>query len=641
MFRYSYLYDREFLKLITEQPTRIQHIKLNVFTYNDQPLGEIQGVAIGGTININGKSNIRRQGNLQMVASDEIYNITNVENLISLNKKVEVYIGIENMTTFYTEDKIIWFPLGAYVITQASITHSTNNISIQISIKDEMARLNGECGGTFTIPITHSPIDVLDANNEPTKQPVKFYDLIFALVNQWGGIPSHKIIIEDVPLRIKQSVQWRGNGEAYSYTLGTNANAFIFTTVKPKSEVSGLVEYQFADNIGYWYTDFTVPRDKELSSNAGDSIVSVLDKIAKMLGNFEFFFDVNGVFHFQEIKNFLNEGSPIDDLNTAINEKYLVNYEGENSVYSFIDGKVNISYQNSPQYSNIKNDIVVWGKRNSQPIHYHLLIDFIPSVDIDKEYIVVFYKNDPNSTSEKEKIRKPRSGETGDPITATDWRTQILLEWVCNEVWHPLAQELEAEWHKVYDIKNGQFYPVVKKEEDSNAIQISRIADLPYYVDMIDPRDVPSLAPFSISKIGRRERSYKQDDINCLFTPQYPNYIYLEAGSKNIGAQREEAIKNGDKWTQISSFANNALSSNAAFNSAYDYIRSVLHKITSYNENISLNAIPVYHLEPNTRITVKDDKSCIYGDYIINSMSIPLAPSGQMTIQASKAIERI
>jgi hypothetical protein len=56
--------------------------------------------------------------------------------------------------------------------------------------------------------------------------------------------------------------------------------------------------YTFGDSIGYQYTDFVYPVEGELASNAGDTIVSVLDKVKNTLGNFEYFFDLDGNFRF-------------------------------------------------------------------------------------------------------------------------------------------------------------------------------------------------------------------------------------------------------------------------------------------------------------------------------------------------------
>jgi hypothetical protein len=42
---------------------------------------------------------------------------------------------------------------------------------------------------------------------------------------------------------------------------------------------------------------------------AGSSVTTVLDEIVKTLGNYEYFYDVEGVFHFQQIRNYDKTGS--------------------------------------------------------------------------------------------------------------------------------------------------------------------------------------------------------------------------------------------------------------------------------------------------------------------------------------------
>ena len=68
---------------------------------------------------------------------------------------------------------------------------------------------------------------------------------------------------------------------------------------------------------------------------------------------------------------------------------------------------------------------------------------------------------------------------------------------------------------------------------------------------------------------------------------------------------------------------------------------NLLYTHTYYQDSITISSIPVYHLEPNTRITVTDEKSGIYGDYLIKSFSLPLTHDGMMSITASRAVTRI
>ncbi len=70
-------------------------------------------------------------------------------------------------------------------------------------------------------------------------------------------------------------------------------------------------------------------------------------------------------------------------------------------------------------------------------------------------------------------------------------------------------------------------------------------------------------------------------------------------------------------------------------------IKDLLYQYTHLNNTISFTSLPLYYLEPNTRITVEDDPAGIYGDYIIQSISLPLDISSTMTINAYKALQKI
>jgi len=78
-----------------------------------------------------------------------------------------------------------------------------------------------------------------------------------------------------------------------------------------------------------------------------------------------------------------------------------------------------------------------------------------------------------------------------------------------------------------------------------------------------------------------------------------------------------------------------------SFKSAYEEIRKELYQYTNYNEQISLTTLPIYYLEPNVRITVRDSESGIYGDYMVKSISMPLDINGTMSLSCTRALERI
>ena len=69
-------------------------------------------------------------------------------------------------------------------------------------------------------------------------------------------------------------------------------------------------------------------------------------------------------------------------------------------------------------------------------------------------------------------------------------------------------------------------------------------------------------------------------------------------------------------------------------NSCYQKVCSLLYQYINMNTTISLTTLPIYHLEPNTRITINDNEFGICGDYIITSMSVPLGVNSMMNISA-------
>jgi hypothetical protein len=56
-------------------------------------------------------------------------------------------------------------------------------------------------------------------------------------------------------------------------------------------------------------------------------------------------------------------------------------------------------------------------------------------------------------------------------------------------------------------------------------------------------------------------------------------------------------------------------------------------------ESATITTIPIYHLEPNTRIYLYDDQVGLDGDYIVSKFTVPLTYNGTMQITATKAAE--
>ena len=689
---YKYLKDDTFLLEIDNSHLLEQFVKITVLDWLERPIQEVQGIVTGGSLNLAGNSSIRRTCNLSVYVEDNAnyLNVLNVDNLFSLNKKFYLEIGYLNNTDKYPEYDIIWFPQGLFVITGCSISHSTSGVSISLQGKDKMCLLNGEVGGVIPASTQFDEYETIDENGEWVITRPLIIQIIRELVNHFGGEQLSKIIISDVDTRIKQVMKWVGNEPIYYISEPVTAGQPTSGSFSLEPQ-DGAVEFKYGMDIGYIYTDFTYPG--ELIGDAGTTVTNILDKIKNTLGNYEYFYDIDGNFIFQEIKNYLNTtqatleldkiknylGLPTDrDLNakdlTMLNGlkadgiNYQIDMSKGKTVYQFNNSNLITSYNNTPQYDMIKNDFIVWGLRenangNSVPIRYHLAIDTKPKTGNTYE---CFFYEDPDdgiikaklpikfsSKAELDKIQ----GAAGvfyeaegiiykwenkqfvevntelTKITTNNWRTELYLQGVQSEPFGTKSNyyytELMNEWPKLYDIEAGQYH-----EE-----AIAAIEDVDYYLDFIDSG--AELSKFSISNIGRRQKVIVDNDVNCVFEPDVPDYIIIETDTEETEKLRKEAQDKGQNFIQVNSTIYDSITVGGMSNSAYHRVRELLYQYTSYNESITIQALPIYHLEPNTRIEVRDLESNIFGDYMISTISIPLAAGSTMSISATRALENI
>ena len=670
MKNYPYLKDSAFLKKFDAIKNKEQYVKIIVLDFYEKPIQSIEGRVIGGNLNLDGNSSIRRTCSLNMVAAEYENDLTNINNLLSINKKVDLEIGFLNETEYYTEFPILWFPIGVYVITAPTLSHTLDGVNISLQLKDKMCLLNGECGGTLPASITFHEYETVNDKGEYVILRPTIFQIIQELVNHFGGEQLSKIIISDLDTRIKKVMKWIGSSPLYIITeIKEGTIQYIPTT--NESEVVGKTykRYEYGDDIGYVNTDFIYP--DELIGDAGNSVCDILDRIKTVLGNYEYFYDIHGNFVFQEIKNYLNTSQATVELDKLTKDDYVVDMDKGKAVYVFDDSTLITAYSNAPQFNMIKNDFIVWGIKedvngNTFPIRYHLAIDEKPKVG--NEYNVFFYEDQddhlikakcPVVYPSKEDFPKQGTQETFymdsssgsiyewdislqtyseitiglEKVTASDWRTELYLSGSAAE---PLGKnynyyytELKNEWPKLYDVKNGKFFDEVLKYP----------TDIDFYLDFIDSS--AAMSEFSISNIGRRTKVVTDDKINCVFEPEIPDLILLNTGDERIAELRKECEDKGQDYIQMDANLFNMITGGGKFNSAYSMVRELLYQYTRYNSAISLSTLPIYYLEPNIRITVRDTQIGIYGDYIINSISIPFDISATMTVSCVQALERI
>ena len=586
---------------------------------------------------------------------------------------------------------IVWFPLGVFVMFNPSISHGIDGVSISMQLKDKMCLLNGDLGGQIHSSVDFASQDeAVDADsNTLEKNPVLVYNIITQLVNHWGNEQLDKIIISEVPLQIKKVVRWTGDSNIYLINEGTEAvkNYVLKTSLTSEEKVEQT--FQPGQDIGFIFDDFIYPG--ELVCNAGEPITSVLDKIIGIMGNYQYFYDVFGNFVFREKQNYLNmtnyaywaKEQPDKIGNIPMDAYDADYYRLTKSVYDFSGNEYVTAHNNTLNYNNLKNDFVVWGTRKSSssqivnPCRFHLAIDKKPQLN---NHNIALYK-DSNQVIRAVHYNKNAStpitkgtllffffffeGAKGQVIEiienriSKDWRQQIYYQMLedeyigsgsnstytgivfvekniemKNNTYSQYYAELKEEFPKIYDLKDQEWKVEVGKDPEN----------IDYFLDFID--EDSSLGGYSVSNIGRRAMIVEDNNegINCVFEPQIPDLVYIDTSrypDQKLDKVKKQLTFMGQRWTQIDSYLSPLFDVGGIYNSCFEKIKDLIYQYTHINNTISITGLPIYYLEPNTRITVEDKPGGIYGDYIIQSITLPLDISSTMTINAYQAEQKI
>ena len=558
------LLDKDFLAKLDMEHGKEIFAKIVSLDHNENPIEEIEGKVTGGTVNIDGASNLQRSCSLSLIAK----NLNIRDTYWGVESKFQLYIGlINNIDDRY--DSIIWFNLGVYIITNFNTSISTNNFTVSISGKDKMCMLNGNLGGNITAcSIDFGKEEIINEDGSITYNYLKLKDIIREAIHVYGNEPYHNIIIEDLDQNGFELMEYRGDTPLYLFfnyetsevdnikfdditddlvyniwennqptqkTISLRANNFFYdtrtknleydpslftyiytnigTAANPIYKIYSVAKLEYGETAGYRLTDLTYAGD--LIANVGSTLTSVLDLIVKMLGDFEYFYDVDGRFRFRRKKAYTNVS-----WNNIVNrkdERYADNAAYTSSfIYSFNDSNLLTAIQNSPDFANIKNDYVIWGKRSENvPIHLRYAIDKKP----------VYYKNQDNkiflTQEEYDRLVNEKSAneliESSEVIKYNMFHTTPLPTGLSDDWWeiddwarrylyfadidneHPMSYYLNLSGQEVYDIVKSATQPT------------SSIKDFNYY-----------LYQLKTLQLGNFGKTWQTEDWTVIF-PQPEN----------------------------------------------------------------------------------------------------------------------
>ena len=525
-----------------------------------------------------------------------------------------------------------------------------------------------------------------------TNIPLK--TIIKNAVNVYGNEPIHNIIINDLEDFGVELLEYRGdsslyllrdinadifrnmsiNGAQKCYTLdGTetslnsiavydtlNQNASIIPTQVRlelgSKNIYTVVKLDYGTTAGYRLTDLTYAGD--LIANIGESLTSVLDKIVSMLGNFEYFYDLDGRFVFQKQRTY-----------TSNSWNSIINTEGDSYIdaaaytsaitYTFEDGVLITSFQNAPNLQNLKNDFSIWGKRTTVsggevPIHLRYVIADKPT----------YYRSItvPEGIVVNGKAVAPQVGVEYSTSTL-DWReiiyqmakdyfqyNHVLDDFIyrvaaANYMYYPSGYtgyeqyytDLQGFWRQLYD-------PTVPSADYNSQtywhVNVDKYPELlNFWFDFLDSNNT-ELGKYKINIVGNRPKAINDSNVSAIYFRDTPTVLFVTYDEYNKMVEAGD-LKTGYTYIQLKDSMQNYFSISSQGVSAQDKLDDLLYNNTYCIESINIAAIPIYYLEPNTRIFVKDNKSKINGEYIVSKISLPLTFNGTMQITATKAVAKI
>lgn len=405
-------YDKEFLKKLDAYSMRETYVKILSLDWDEHPVAEITGTITGGTITIDGSSKTRRTCSLTALVDSDNAVLNKAQ--WGLNTKFAVLVGLKNFVDNKYPD-IVWFQQGIFILTSFSQTRNSSGNMVSIQGKDKMCLLDGTVGGKLFADHDFGKLEIIDTQTadqmgESHYDYILIYDIVRNLVHTYALEPYENIIIHDLDDIAVELLEYRLNDKKmYIYDVGvtpeppktepeTYTSQMAFEGIaegkifdgKTKADIgvwfpANGISYrlvkivEFGDTAGYRRTDLTYAGD--LVINAGNAVSGALDKIVEQLGEYEYYYDIFGRFIFQRKKIYHNvvwNGAITNNKNGTYYEQTSMTAE----VYNFDNSYLIESYNNRPNYLNIRNDYICWGKTaTGASIHLRYAID-----DKPKEY---------------------------------------------------------------------------------------------------------------------------------------------------------------------------------------------------------------------------------------------------------------
>lgn len=153
------------------------------------------------------------------------------------------------------------------------------------------------------------------------------------------------------------------------------------------------------------------------------------------------------------------------------------------------------------------------------------------------------------------------------------------------------------------------------------------------------------LSYYNVKSIGNRQKVVKDNQVKVISYNEVPNIIYHRdiSNIKDTNGQNLVQIEDQDGYKHIQAGAqyDNMFSISAQAKSAVERLHELMDIHSFCSETVTINAAPIYYLEPNSRVVVSDRDSDVSDVYMVNKITLPLAHNGTMSISATKIYDSL
>ena len=196
---------------------------------------------------------------------------------------------------------------------------------------------------------------------------------------------------------------------------------------------------------------------------------------------------------------------------------------------------------------------------------------------------------------------------------------------------------------KDYQHDNEVYFKYIKTHfVDSNLYWNRAVFNSPwtinFWFDFLDPGG--EMECFSVPMIGNRAKVVNDNNVKAIYFRETPEIIYKPMTADDSENEDNSKQEEQDGYTYLQA-PEEYFSISAQGRSAKDKLNELIYQHSYCIESSTITTIPIYYLQPNSKVHLFDEALGLNGDYIVSKITVPLTYNGTMQLTAVKTTQRI